>query len=224
MPSLPISTDNLEEREPRNLKDLLADAASKIDDLETKVKESDMSRLIAEEKARNAETRVKGLESLLKERDAANGDISDLVNQVNELKETLSNVKLKKDILSQRVTALEDLHAASVQKELIEHANIHVLIRLLSHAREDFSRGQLTQEEMLQTCDNLGDQLKEVAARRLEMAPVGFLPIQRAMRMRTRRNWDTAFSNETEYDEKSSKTTLDTENNDLECSSKRPRT
>lgn len=86
------------------------------------------------------------------------------------------------------------MDTANVQRELIEHANLHVLIRLLSHARDDFANCRIMQDQMLQMCDNLGEQLKEVAARRLERAPVGFYSIDDVMR-RTRR-WDEAFDDE----------------------------
>lgn len=85
------------------------------------------------------------------------------------------------------------MDTANIQKELIEHANLHVLIRLLRHARDDFASCKISADQMLQMCDNLGEQLKEVAARRLERAPVGFLPINEVMRTRTRR-WAEAFN------------------------------
>lgn len=85
------------------------------------------------------------------------------------------------------------MDTANIQRELIEHANLHVLIRLLRHARDDFANCRISADQMLQMCDNLGEQLKEVAARRLERAPVGFLPINEVMRTKTRR-WEEAFN------------------------------
>ncbi|KAJ3896899.1 hypothetical protein GG344DRAFT_61045 [Lentinula edodes] len=87
----------------------------------------------------------------------------------------------------------------ALQNNLIEHANIQVLVRLLHLARADFAANQITNEDMLQTCDNLCTQLSAIAERRLERVPMGFEAIRGVMvgksrsQKRTRpRSWDTA--------------------------------
>ncbi|KAF9066470.1 hypothetical protein BDP27DRAFT_1330573 [Rhodocollybia butyracea] len=163
----------------------------------TQTSDNDAAALRAEleETRQSSDIKVRELEKRLKKaHEAAGAAEVQLAKQVEELKRELLDIKTEKDALSGRAQVLEDIHTSIVQKELIEHANIHVLIRFLSHARDDFASDLLTREQMLQTCDNLGEQLREVAARRLERAPLGFSPIEAVMCSRTRRTWDEAFN------------------------------
>ncbi|KAE9392490.1 hypothetical protein BT96DRAFT_924666 [Gymnopus androsaceus JB14] len=124
--------------------------------------------------------------------------IAELERTVGDLKESLVDANSKENSLSQRVRELEDIDTTSIQKSIIEHANIHILTRLFSVARDDFESGEITQMEMLQACDNLVEQLKEVAARQLERAPVGFSSIDNLMQSKARRTWEDVGKEEDE--------------------------
>ncbi|KAJ4472752.1 hypothetical protein C8R41DRAFT_924284 [Lentinula lateritia] len=100
-------------------------------------------------------------------------------------------------LLSERLREYRNEETTALQNNLIEHANIQVLVRLLNLAKADFAANQITNEDMLQTCDNLCTQLSAIAERRLERVPMGFEAIRGVMvsksrsRKRTRpQSWD----------------------------------
>ncbi|KAJ3809958.1 hypothetical protein F5876DRAFT_77253 [Lentinula aff. lateritia] len=123
-----------------------------------------------------------------------------------------SLVRAREDnrLLSERLREYRLEETTTLQNNLIEHANIQVLVRLLHIARADFAANQLTKEDMLQTCDNLCAQLSGIAERRLERVPMGFEAIRGVMlgksrsQKRTRpQSWEQVIMKNDEADEES---------------------
>ncbi|KAJ3935902.1 MAG: hypothetical protein NXY57DRAFT_370170 [Lentinula lateritia] len=117
--------------------------------------------------------------------------------EAESFRERFLDLKEKHKIQSRTLTEYRNEETTALQNNLIEHANIQVLVRLLNLAKADFAANQITNEDMLQTCDNLCTQLSAIAERRLERVPMGFEAIRGVMvsksrsRKRTRpQSWD----------------------------------
>ena len=89
--------------------------------------------------------------------------------------------------------------ADKARKSVIEESNKAVSFAADTEKHIKEFKEQLDAAE-IERVTKLVDELKEVAARRLEDVPVGFLSIGKAMQAKTTRNWEAAFNNEGYYD------------------------
>ncbi|KAF5340089.1 hypothetical protein D9758_013171 [Tetrapyrgos nigripes] len=88
--------------------------------------------------------------------------------EILKLKDDLEYLRNHRDFLSSKLTARDTEHAVSLQKDVVEHTNLHLLNRMVLQAKADFTSRRITRSQIIDTCDTLSAQLLQVAARRLD--------------------------------------------------------
>ncbi|KAK7462420.1 hypothetical protein VKT23_008019 [Stygiomarasmius scandens] len=98
----------------------------------------------------------------------ASDELEEATREIAKLKDDLEYAQNHRDFLSSRLKARDTEHAVSLQKDIVEHTNIHLLNRMVAQAKTDFASRRITRAQIVETCDTLSGQLLQIAARRLE--------------------------------------------------------
>ncbi|THU95465.1 hypothetical protein K435DRAFT_128044 [Dendrothele bispora CBS 962.96] len=95
-------------------------------------------------------------------------ELEEATKEIARLKDDLDYLQNQRDFISSRLKARDTEHAVFLQKDIVEHTNIHLLNRMVLQAKTDFASRRITRAQIVETCDTLSGQLLQIATRRLE--------------------------------------------------------